>query len=98
MDAGHQEGTLLTVRLNLEGRRMFVNADASGGQIRAEILGPTDTFSLDRSVPVRGDHLKAELKWKGHPTGPPWKESRSGSVFTCAKRASTPSGPNRRKP
>lgn len=67
MDAGHQEGTLLTVRLNLEGNRMFVNADASGGRIRAEILGPTDTFSLDRSVPVRGDHLKAELKWKGTP-------------------------------
>ena len=46
---------------------MFVNADASGGRIRAEILGPTDTFSLDRSIPVEGDHLKAELKWKGTP-------------------------------
>ena len=70
LDAGEQEGSLLTVPLSLEGKRMFVNVNATGGYIRAEILdstGRTESggFSLGNSIAVRGDHLKAEIKWKG---------------------------------
>ena len=68
MDAGSQEGTLLTVPLLIKGRRLFVNVDASEGEVRAEILGQrgrksADYFSLDKSQAVRGNHLKAELAW-----------------------------------
>ena len=64
MDAGHQEGTLLTVRLHLEGKRMFVNADASGGQIRAEILGPDRHLLVgqERTHPGRSSEGGTEVE------------------------------------
>jgi hypothetical protein len=72
LDAGQLEGSLTTLPVKLGGKRLFVNADARAGEVRAEILdarGRTvlDAFSLDKSVPVRGDQLEGELRWKGAP-------------------------------
>ncbi len=72
LDAGQLEGSLTTLPLKLAGKRLFVNADARAGGVRAEVLdarGRTvlEAFSLDKSVPVRGDQLAGELRWTGTP-------------------------------
>ena len=56
--------------IELEGRRLFVNVEAPAGEVTAEILDSRGrevqgSFSLEKSQAVRGDHLKAELKWNG---------------------------------
>jgi hypothetical protein len=70
LDAGDLEGSLVTMPMTLAGKCLFVNADASGGEVRAEILdadgrGALDPFRLDRCAPVRGDQTRGELRWKG---------------------------------
>jgi len=52
------------------GKRLFVNADARGGEVRVEILDARgrnrlEPHSLEDSIPVTGDQLHAELRWKG---------------------------------
>jgi hypothetical protein len=70
LDAGDLEGSLLTMPLKVAGRRLYVNADARQGEVRAEILDATgrrvlEAFKLDGSQPLRGDHLEGELRWTG---------------------------------
>ena len=70
IDAGELKGSLLTVPLQLKGRRLFVNVDAAEGEVTAEIFDSRGrevmgSFSVEHSQPVRGDHLEAELKWSG---------------------------------
>ena len=70
LDAGSTPGTFVTKPVILSGQSLRVNVNAAGGgEIRAEILdGRTDRvlkgYSIAESVPVEGDHLDAELKWK----------------------------------
>ena len=56
--------------MTLGGKRLFVNADAREGEVRAEILDARGRsvlagYSLENCEPMRGDRLDGELRWKG---------------------------------
>ena len=88
LDAGNEEGTLVTHTLSLPPRtsRLFVNLVATGGELSVALLDPAGqpldpfravevvprpgTGTRDRplprfSDPIGGDHLAAEVCWKG---------------------------------
>jgi hypothetical protein len=88
LDAGNEEGTLVTHTLSLPPRtsRLFVNLAATGGELSVALLDPAGqpldpfravevvprpgTGTRDRplprfSDPIGGDHLAAEVCWKG---------------------------------
>jgi hypothetical protein len=60
--------TVTTRPLRFSGTRLFVNADASAGEIRAEILDRGGRviapFSRDRCVPVATDSTRQEVSWR----------------------------------
>jgi hypothetical protein len=68
MDANSDEGTLLTRKLTFDGEYLFVNADASQGEIFAEVLdkngNPIRGFSKDKCKPVKINGTKTILKWE----------------------------------
>ena len=70
LDAGDLEGSVTTLPLTLAGKRLFCNADAAAGQLRAEIMDargqkPIAGYNLEACQPLTGDHVDAELRWKG---------------------------------
>jgi hypothetical protein len=74
LDAGSATGSILTKPLILGGQSLRVNVEAPDGELRAEILDSRSGkaihgYSLAQSVPVRGDHLDAELKWSSAKLG-----------------------------
>ncbi len=58
---GH--GTLTTPPVTFQGRHMFVNADAAGGEVAVEVLDQSG-FSGEDCVPVRGDGTRQLVRWK----------------------------------
>ena len=63
-------GFVETRALSFDGRRLFVNADASDGELRVEVVNERgrqvlEGWSRDRCRPIQGDHLAAEVKWTG---------------------------------
>jgi hypothetical protein len=69
LDAGATEGTVLTKPLIMEGKNLYLNVEAPQGEVRAEILDGEGKkvlpgFSGQECIPVRGDSLNTELKWK----------------------------------
>lgn len=68
MDAGDTAGTLTTRPLTFKGRHLFVNADADGGELRAEILDADGkalpTFAASDFTPVTTDRTLQPVKWK----------------------------------
>jgi len=69
LDAGAREGSVLTKPLVMEGKSLHLNVAAAEGAVRAEILDARGKrvlsgFSRSECLPVRGDRLNAELKWK----------------------------------
>ncbi len=73
--ASFSPGSLTTHRfLQAAGGRVSVNVDASAGQLRYELLqdtgAPIPGFGIDDCDPIRGDHLQAELSWRGAPGWP----------------------------
>jgi len=68
LDAGNNEGTLLTRKIVFDGAYLFVNADASRGQISAEVIdenGKTIAgFSKDQCLPVTVNGTKLAIEWK----------------------------------
>jgi len=69
-NAGPGGGSLTTRPVVFEeGRRLFVNADAQAGSLRAEVLGhdgePLDPYTIENARPLSADATKAELSWKG---------------------------------
>ena len=69
-----KRGTMVTTPFVLDGG-VFVNADARGGQLLAELVDAEDMrplpgFSLADCDPVSGDHLGRELTWGGRPASP----------------------------
>jgi len=76
LDAGAEEGTLLTKPLLLRGNALFLNADAAEGEIRVEIAAdqPTDgpdgpppiaPFTLAACAPITGDSVRHAVRWTG---------------------------------
>ncbi len=70
---GGECGTILTKPFELKGEDIYINADATWGEIYAEIVDgetrkPHDGFWVpsERPAPFTGDSTKAKLTWK-HP-------------------------------
>jgi hypothetical protein len=66
-----EEGTLTTKPLLFMGDTLIVNADATGGTIRAEALDAKGEvipgFSAKESVPITGDAVDHVLRWNNQP-------------------------------
>ncbi len=62
-------GTLTTKNMTMDGNKLVVNADASGGSIRVEVLDtdgkPIDGFSKADADIITGDSIRHEVKWRG---------------------------------
>ena len=69
LDAGDTEGTVTTRVLRFNGRHLFANLAAAGGEMRVEILdeegGIVAPFAKGNCVPVTGDSTKAAVRWQG---------------------------------
>ncbi|HEY7116414.1 MAG TPA: hypothetical protein VH475_07510 [Tepidisphaeraceae bacterium] len=67
--AGETEATLTTRLLTFKGSHLFVNADANGGELRAELLDeagrPIEPFTRARSTTIRADQTLHEITWTG---------------------------------
>ncbi|MBN2296678.1 MAG: hypothetical protein JXM70_29890 [Pirellulales bacterium] len=71
MDAGNEEGTLLTKPVKLSGSSLLMNADAGGGEIRVEIVKadskePIVSFSKENCVPLTEDNVRQKVTWRGN--------------------------------
>lgn len=77
LDAKAEEGSLVTRPLLLRGKRLFMNADASRGEIRVEVLEGRpeieagsakniEGFAKADCVPVRSDNVRHGVVWSGH--------------------------------
>jgi hypothetical protein len=69
MDAGEQRGTLTTRPLRFNGKHLFVNADARGGELRVEVLDRNgDVYpALARRLcmPITTDGTLEPVRWMG---------------------------------
>lgn len=56
------------------GRHLFVNVDAAGGELRAEVIGPDGRplagFELGSCRPITTDATRAAIAWAGEPALP----------------------------
>jgi hypothetical protein len=69
MDAAGEDGSLTTRPVIFGGRHLFVNANARGGELSAEVLGEDGKtlgpFSRRNCWPVRADNTRQRISWKG---------------------------------
>jgi hypothetical protein len=75
LDAGDEEGVLVTRPVVFSGKHLFVNADCDQGELRVELLRDDVMDSIDRTVPiiepfsrgncspVRADATLQQVKW-----------------------------------
>ena len=63
LDADKCGGTVVTDPFVLAGKRLFVNVDATGGELRVETLDAAGGVQAS-SAPIVGDHPSAELVWR----------------------------------
>lgn len=69
-------GTVTTQPFLPKGGQLFVNANASAGAVRAEILDadtqqPLPGFSAADAIALHGDHLRGQLGWNNQTKLPP---------------------------
>jgi hypothetical protein len=62
LDAGREEGTVLTQPFALTGSTLYVNVDASGSELRAEVVDKKGKV-VAASHSLTGDLLHGELHW-----------------------------------
>ncbi len=62
LDAGETTGTLLTESFIAPDGNLFVNVDASGGDLRAEVLDK-DGKVLAISAPMKGNQPRGKVRW-----------------------------------
>jgi len=69
LDAGSSEGTITTRPVRFDGRYMFVNVDADGGELRVEVLNGDNQviapFSKANCVPISVDKTLQAVTWNG---------------------------------
>ena len=66
LDAGEQEGVLLTSPFAWSGGTLHVNVNAPHGQVRVEVLGESEDV-IASCDPATGDHTDAEPHWSAEP-------------------------------
>lgn len=64
-----EAGVIVTKPFQANGGQLFVNANASGGDLYAEILDaetqhPLLGFAADEALVLQGDQLRGQLRWK----------------------------------
>ena len=68
LDAGEDGGVVDSVPLATTGRRLFVNVDASQGELSVEVLDakgtPLDGYDVAHGVPVRTDGVRCPIRWQ----------------------------------
>jgi hypothetical protein len=69
MDAGNDGGKLTTRPIRFSGSKLFINADASQGEVRAEVLDaasgkPLPGLSMNDCLPVRENKTLEAVAWK----------------------------------
>ena len=68
LDAGDASGVVETVPFQPSGDRLFVNADASGGELSVEVLDsegqPSEGYGRGDCVPLRSDNVHHALRWQ----------------------------------
>ncbi len=61
-------GNIVTRLLHWPGGKLFVNADAGEGEITIKVTGydrkPIAGFDTEYSIPLKGDKIRHEVKWK----------------------------------
>lgn len=66
---GADAGTLVTRPIRFSGSHLFVNADASAGELRVEVLDaqgvPIGPFTRDNCVPIRANGTLQQVSWQG---------------------------------
>jgi hypothetical protein len=71
LDAGAAPGWVTTRPVAFTGGALFVNVDAAGGELRAEVCDPEGraipSFSLERCSPVAADATRVRVRWIGDP-------------------------------
>lgn len=71
MDAGAESGLLTTKPVRLEGETLYLNADATDGEIRVELLDGTgnavEPFTRENCQPLQGDSLRHAVRWRCDP-------------------------------
>lgn len=69
MDAGDAEGTLTTRTVRFNGKHLFVNAGARGGELTVDVLDSkgrvVKKFSRGNCLPVTADKTLQPVRWKG---------------------------------
>ena len=77
---GGDGGTLTTRVITFAGEHLFVNADASQGELRAEVLDESGAviapFSKDACQPVTGNGTKQRIGWNNAPSLSPIKNRK----------------------
>ena len=67
VDAGDEEGVLITKTLTYTGNRLEINADAQDGQLRVAILTPFEGsipgFSKEDCDPFSSDDIRHTVTW-----------------------------------
>ncbi len=68
MDAGTDGGELTTRPVRFSGKHLFVNTAATGGELRAELLGedgkPIAPFTRENCTPITVDRTRTAIEWK----------------------------------
>ena len=71
MSAASGAGNLTTRPVVFEGKYPFVNVDTDGGTLTVEILDEQGNvipgFSRNEFTPIRGNHVKQAMTWRGAP-------------------------------
>jgi hypothetical protein len=62
LDAGEQEGQIVTKPFTVSAGNFYLNADASDGQVQVEVLGKQGQV-VAKSEIVKGNQLRHKLKW-----------------------------------
>jgi hypothetical protein len=68
LDAGKEEGWILTRPLRLQGKYLFVNVEAPAGELRVEVLDHNgrvfEQFSRAGCLPIRADRTLLQVAWE----------------------------------
>ncbi len=76
------KGVLTTVALAIDPETLRINADATGGSVRLEVMDPwgrvLSGYSKDDCVPFSGNDTNYQIKWKSNQSPQKSKASSSG--------------------
>lgn len=97
LDAGDEQGVVETIPLQPAGDRLAVNADASKGELRVEVLDasgkPIAGYEAESCVPITEDSVRRPVRWKEKDQLPAGKPIRLRFLMRNAQLFSYAAGP-----